>query len=478
MRRIYTQCKSCILWMGEIPGAVTKADANDALGLLKYMAEVAEAGNEEGVPVPHCLDSDASLEGPMKALEALSIANNPWWARVWTVQEAALPPNNTLLWGPLTMPWETMRKATACWTRNFSSCLAERIQEQWRMKIMGDLMAMVVWLHIAQQRVDRPAFLINRWRFREATDSRDKVYALMGLCSSGSMPCMENCNYDMSAVDVFCGLTSDLMRSEKSLFPLIMDPRLELEKATPSIPRWAIDVSHISEWNTDWFHLYAWPHYNAHGGRPLDLARVCRKREDNRYMLEVKGVFVDTIERVGQPSLFPQDGRDGQLQLRLEQLRAWELLAREHVKRGLPESSEPYPGGYTLRQAFGRLMLGDLLRDAEQNVEAPADEEDVESVYKFMDSGGRYWTYETIKGSMTNQRFFITKIGLMGIGHMDTQPGEEVWAFHGGNFPFTVIPRGSDSEDDYDFGGRCYVQGIMNGEAFERGMNTRTLVLH
>jgi hypothetical protein len=145
-------------------------------------------------------------------------------------------PNNTLLWGPLTMPWETMRKATTCWTRIFLVRLTQRIQEQWRMKVMTNLMAEVVWLNVAQQRADRPAFLVSRWRFREATDSRDKVYALMSLCPSGSMPCMENYNYDMSAVDVFGGLTSDLMRSEKSLFPLIMDPRLELEKATPGIP--------------------------------------------------------------------------------------------------------------------------------------------------------------------------------------------------------------------------------------------------
>ncbi|TID18500.1 HET-domain-containing protein [Venturia nashicola] len=93
-------------------------------------------------------------------------------------------------------------------------------------------------------------------------------------------------------------------------------------------------------------------------------------------------------------------------------------LAKEHVNRGVSES-DFYPGGYTLRQAFGRLILGDLLRNGEQKVEALADEEDVESVYSFMESGKLYWTHRTIQGSMNNQRFFITKIGLIGIGHID-----------------------------------------------------------
>jgi hypothetical protein len=109
---------------------------------------------------------------------------------------------------------------------------------------------------------------------------------------------------------------------------------------------------------------------------------------------------------------------------------------------------------------------------------APATEEDVENAYEFVDSGDSYETNRTIQGMATNQRFFITKKGLMGIGHMDTQPGEEVWVFHGGNFPFTMNRREGGNENSYDFGGRCYVQGIMNGEAFEGEKSTRILTLH
>lgn len=453
MRRIYSQCQKCIFWMGEIPRSVTEIEANEAFGLFKYMAEIYMAGSEEGISVPDCLHSDAWFDGTIKALQAFSIEGNPWWARVWTVQEAVLPLEKVFLWGRLSIPWQTVRRATLTWTQSYPDRLDERLKEPWKMKIMADMMAMVVWLDTAKLQ-DRPVFLVNQWRFREATDPRDKIYALMGLCPSGKLPSMEKCNYDMSAVDVFCGLSFDLMRSEQDLFPLIMDPRLEIGKATPGIPRWVLDASHISEWNTDWFHLFAWDHYNAHGGRALDLSKIPSRQEDVSHMLEVEGVFVDTIEVVGEPAI-PTRDQEIDHQTRREQLRTWEALAEQHIKRGTYKSSELYPGGYTLRQAFGRLILGDLLRNGEQRVEAPADEEDVESVYEFMQSGKLYWTHQTVQGSMDNQRFFVTKTVLMGIGHMDTQPGEEVWVFHGGNFPFTIIPREGSNEDVYNFGGQC-----------------------
>ncbi|KPM38419.1 hypothetical protein AK830_g8125 [Neonectria ditissima] len=476
MRHIYSQCRTCLLWMGEIREDIPAADAEEALVILRYMAALFEAGGEEGVAVPASLDSDASFRGPLTALESLSIEHNPWWARVWTVQEAVLPQEMTFMWGSLTMPWETMYHATRTWTGTQPDQLMRRFHVSHDDGVIGGLMAMVIWLKIAKSRDDSPAHLVNRWRFRSATDPRDKIYALMGLCTPGTLPTVEQCDYDMPVVDVFCDLTFDLMLSDEGLLPLSMDPRLEASKATPGIPRWALDASHISDRNTDWFHLFAWPEYEAHGGRHVEVGKMLQRREDSNYTLELEGVFVGTVTAVGDVWLNPPEPGIDRDAAQRQRMRSWEALAHEHVKQGAAGSSELYPGGYTLREAFGRLMLGDILRDSSQWIESRADEEDVDSVYEFLDTGDRYWTRKTIWGMMSNQRFFVTSSGLMGIGHMDTQP--EVWVFHGGNYPFTIIPRAGGGTDEYDFGGRCYVQGIMNGEAFERGEETRTATIY
>ena len=344
---------------------------------------------------------------------------------------------------------------------------------------MGDFMAWVVWLNIASEQTDSPTYLVHRWRFREATEPRDKVYALTGLCSSGSMPLSEMCDYDIPTADVFCNLTRDLIQYEKSLLPLIDDPRLEAEKATPGVLRWAMDASFLPEWYTDWAHVYGWPEYNAHLGKPLNLARCFSKWDEFRHTIELEGMFVDTIEIIGEPWLNPIPQAVDRTPSMLERLRDWELLARSNNERGDPDSTEFYQGGYPFREAFGRLILGDLLRDSEQWVDRPANETDVEKVYEFMESGETDWLVaRTIRGMMNNARLFITKTGLMGIGHKNTQRGEEVWILYGGNVPFTITPRESKHGNNYDFGGRCYVQGIMGGEAFSYGSETRIITLH
>ena len=93
MRQIYTTCQNSLLWMGEIPQGVTETDADQVMSVLRYMA--ASFKRRRGA-LPDCLKSDAAFEGTIKALEALS-RKNPWWERVWTVQEAVLPLTKTLL---------------------------------------------------------------------------------------------------------------------------------------------------------------------------------------------------------------------------------------------------------------------------------------------------------------------------------------------------------------------------------------------
>lgn len=68
----------------------------------------------------------------------------------------------------------------------------------------------------------------------------------------------------------------------------------------------------------------------------------------------------------------------------------------------------------------------------------------------------------------------------MGLGHVESRPGDEVWIFYGGKVPFTVRPR--DGDDDYDFVGHCGVRGIIHGEFFEKESdetrNIRSIRLH
>lgn len=80
-----------------------------------------------------------------------------------------------------------------------------------------------------------------------------------------------------------------------------------------------------------------------------------------------------------------------------------------------------------------------------------------------------------------NQKFFITESGLLGLSHLDTEPGDEVWVLNGGKVPFVLRPRGGNGDSNYDFVGRSHVEGIMRGEIFEdntKAQLERTIQLH
>lgn len=146
----------------------------------------------------------------------------------------------------------------------------------------------------------------------------------------------------------------------------------------------------------------------------------------------------------------------------IERLNQWKELGRAHVSQR-----------YKYWEDFGRTLLGDLIHDNEQWVEHRATTSDVHDVYAYLLGVGGHNVGFTVNMMTCSQVFFVTETGMLGLSHIETKPGDRIWVLHGGNIPFTLIPRKSHSEEggqrepeDYDFGGSCYVHGLINGELF------------
>ena len=132
------------------------------------------------------------------------------------------------------------------------------------------------------------------------------------------------------------------------------------------------------------------------------------------------------------------------------------------------EGCRYYPGCvYTRHEAFGRLMLGDLVSESNQAIQAWASNEDVEAAWSCAESGeqNRFWEHDLSYMPM-NQSLFVTRKGRIGLGHSETKPGDQVWILHGGRVSFTLRTRANGRDLGYDFIGWCYTQGIMRGELF------------
>jgi hypothetical protein len=470
MRRIYSNCNCVLLWMGEIRADITLADAKAAVNIIRYLSVAGETEDVSSVPLPPALASPEALVGPAKALQSVFDRNEcEWWHRIWTVQEAVLPANATVLWGPLSMPWEMMTGATHTWTTGLPWAFYVLLPPHQR--LFDNLMCHIIWTNVGKSHNDTPFETMIKHRDRQATDARDKIYGLLGLFPEGTLPTVEKINYTLPVAQVYSLLTIDLILNEEGLRPLTVDPRTEVSTATPKIPRWAFDMGASVVYETDIHHVYRYRNYNANRGRPLDLDSLRDMSQRTDGVLELKGIYADTIDLVGDGFL-RVDREAVPDTVLIERVRSWQALAEQWDTKTYPKPAGIYPGGHISAEAFGRAMLGDLMLDNNQRPVTWATAADAGEVLEFLKTAERNKTHYTMSQMAMNQKFFVTKTGLMGLGHLDTEPGDEVWVLNGGKAPFSLRRRQGGQELDYDFVGRCYVQGIMHGEAFEEGNET------
>ncbi|KAK2773183.1 heterokaryon incompatibility protein [Colletotrichum kahawae] len=441
MREIYSRCCQGLIWAGEIPQEMDPAHVESLFEFLTYMAE----GGSTDTPAPQSMASEAAFKGPISALVHLMAGPGSWFSRIWTVKEAVLPKEAVLHLGPQSISWSTLIQATKTYTTALPENLF-RVCEYADGPIAG-LIAVLVWLNGCKHDC-KPSSAMQQWRGRQAHDPRDKVYALLGLFPPGTLPRVEICDYEIPVAEVYENLTLDLITDEQSLRPLVGNPRLKPVRATPNLARWAIDLKGVPIHEIEyWHHTFDSMHFRADGGRRMEF-------QYQQGMLGLTGVFVDTIERV-EPGLM-LIGKHASYELLAEALQRWKSTGPDE-------------------EALGRLIINDLVRDSYGDPVQRASTADAHVAMEYLrNRTGEGWIHDQILMTVKNSVYFTTKSGLIGRGHLEMQADDEVWVFNGGSVPFTVRPRGGtkpvDNDLEYDFVGYSYVHGVMDGEAYERGI--------
>ncbi|KAL1603456.1 hypothetical protein SLS60_005043 [Paraconiothyrium brasiliense] len=486
MSVIYTKCSRCIAWLGEVRDEVLD-DADAAVQLLQYMAAASRAQDPNAEPLPPTLAH--GFGAAIEALKSICPGRNAWWMRIWTVQEAALPEYVTLRWGRFEMPWSTLQQARAAWVSRFPQPLGDMLaQHPAGYRILADFTAHVTWVNLARLRYDDLFEMIHRYRFRMATDTRDKIYGLLGLCQGGRLPVTEICDYSIPTHQVFSTLAQELILDQKGLRPLTVSPRQQKNESTPEIATWALDLAFSTpKYAPDVYYLmYSYDAYNADEGLgPIDLKAI--ESEIGQQSLTLTGVHIDNIVRAQDGFLTADVADSAQVPATEALLHDWYAAAvgcpfSDHDLDGSVSKDIYTESTYTRAEAFARFALGDVVRDTNQQPVRQAQDNDAQDVWKIMRgkaSDVDFDTRKTIYGMMANQTMFVTETGLMGQGHKETEVGDQVWIFRGGNVPFVVRPQKAEGVARYTFVGQCYVQGIMRGEtASKNGLVQKTISLY
>lgn len=467
MRDIYRNAARCYLWLGETPEQPGDYDVRDAEGALDFIRLCAHPREDtmRAVEIPDTLSTPQQRSGACKAFRALTQGRNPWWQRIWTVQEVVLANEAIVTWGPLSFPWKIVEKAAYKLCAPGVPLPPLDVLETFY-DLINDFTGPVRGLQMAKMTSDVPLDLLQRWRERKATDPRDKVYGLAGLLQAMPLPGVNSCDYTVSAVSLYTDVTISLIQMEDSLRALVG----MRERFTQGLPSWVLDFAGTPDVETTnwwWDHSYRYQWFAADGNEPARCEVLQQKS-----VLGLHGVFLDKVAKVGSV-LRRKRGEDVTNQRIIETILSWEAMVAKFMQT-LPSGHY----GTVWEDAFWRTIFGDLLMDEFPRRRGVAS--DALLCKNFCSKSGisTLWGLSrSLHATILNSALFVTETGYVGVGPENVQVGDEVWVLLGAKVPFVLRElqdsqaedRDQDSQKRHTLVGDAFVYGVMDGEAVASG---------
>jgi hypothetical protein len=230
MKDIYSSAERVLIWLG----SEQQGDAY-AVACIR--------NNEVSGPVEHLLGLIRSVE---------SICRRPWFGRVWVAQELALSQRDPVIYiGTTTVPWSQFDQYIRQLEKRLPPSLDTHLSMFALMQATGPV------TRLGRVRAFRTTSLnlqIYRSAASLATDSRDKVYGLLGLCVfTPSQPSITP-DYTNSTQRVFSEATISMLQEGENLpydlLPLRHPRNFPAEspyQPLADLPTWALDLNISSQ---------------------------------------------------------------------------------------------------------------------------------------------------------------------------------------------------------------------------------------
>jgi len=443
MASIFSGAHRCLIWLGETYdplknptphlNSIEEVEALRAFGLIQSLAQdehYSEWRSGKG-------------HGDLAPLIAL-----PWWNRIWTVQETALPRECVVLCGRLEIPWTTLVAAVRNFQKHHNEmCCARTVSS------LKGFRAKVEHIEHAQEGAN-VGTIFQRFRDRGATDDRDKVFGLLAFSALGM-----GADYAATLESVFTRTTRKVIAQTGTLKVLLRSREYDRNTALPS---WVPDLAakcdrHRSRELNKW---EVWELHNTCAGKKAEMKDG---QSEDAPTLTLAGMRIDRIVKIGAACLdldplSPQP--EGQVSIPLPNKQWWKLTQTHNDSRLDPFSE------VEMRAAFMRVLTRDCLEDVAPPSYRPTwrriSPADVEACLSEVRAGrGQRRTFYVSK--MINYRFFVTERGLIGVGPAETRVDDAVFILYGGRAPFVLRPDGLS----WRFLGDGYVDGIMDGQALD-----------
>ena len=349
--------------------------------------------------------------------ELAAVFARPWFHRLWTFQEAILAPDRMIACGSKIQDWDTFLNAV-------DACLRCQGSEKFTATSICPFLDIQSFMDTKSEDLLLSDLIYSNWK-REATDPRDKIYALYGLLQGYQVVPLE-INYAMSVEDVYRSTVRFCIENEGKLF--ILNSASNFRKQSLHLPSWV----------PDWRHRF-----------PLGRSVVCENSRDFRASsaarpllvpsssddeLILKGFNLSIVERtidtaalrVGAANCFSDSWRTNAAAAGVPA--CFLQGATFQTSYDLTTTIECSPFHSSIGQRVGRILWPNSIRWITAGRPDPIPQTVLAEYKTIFDRG------------MINRCLFLTKDSL-GLGPAPIQVGDRVCILLGGDAPFILRPR-------------------------------------
>ncbi|KAK0619562.1 heterokaryon incompatibility protein-domain-containing protein [Immersiella caudata] len=392
-----------------------------------------------------------------------AIMEQSWWTRTWVLQETIVATKAVVYYGDLSAPWDMFAGAAIAYS---SKKLANSIESAYpyirslsRFSSTVGEMEGVRSAWNDRGRLVTLLTLLRRFRARQTTDPRDKVYALLGIVQSWEGQERIIPDYGLDPQQAFHKTAVAAIKLTQSLEALI---------GTPGNPN--------TSWVTDWSFSPGISE-NSRVGLAVTLYNASRYlppkpvRTHGGTLLELHGFALDELSDVAAAILPPKQADQGDTSQWREIVDYWEVFLEK-----LGGKPARYRGGGTVGEAFWRTLCGDSeyiwdsRRGKAGHRRAKISLASGYARWRTADTSrrrltsiiGGYWQetgsswesmiaddpeverknafHYAMEYTASGRRFFITKDGYMGLGPPDIAPGDVIHIVAASRVPFVFRP--------------------------------------
>ncbi|KAI0886291.1 HET-domain-containing protein [Annulohypoxylon maeteangense] len=408
MKRIFSTASSVIVWLGDSDGNVRDT--------LEMILKCSWSRGKKNL-----------FNYPKEALQGLEeLFKRTWWKRIWIIQEVVAARELVVLLGDTIFPW--MMLVNLCRAIQVAEFLLHPMASMIR---SCGYQKFTVLDHFRRNKAMPLVRFVHCTQDYQATDSRDKLYALLGMAS------------DVTSDDIIPDYTKPVQEVFLDLVRFMVSNRYDLDIISSG--RFVDSNSTTPSWLPDWRGLNTLRPLNSEevGGHfyrasgnthaVVDMAEFPSSLTAEGWMVDTITCFDDVIELAHvSPST----------------IQRWQSIAKENID-------------ITMMSLFWRTIVMD--KDHLGNQASVSFGRIFDDFIKRPDTiRSRLVQHfsDAVTRAVLGRRFFITKGGRMGLGPPEIQPKDQIAILKGCHVPLVLRQAG-----DYMIViGEVYVSALMNGE--------------